>query len=755
MSSKPIPPPPPPHLSISTYLRRHRLSHRHLKHLHAQIIRRSLHHDPFLLTDLISASFASGTVRYAARLFRSLPEPDVVLCNSMLKGFTQNHLPQLALSFYVTEFLELGFSPDGFTYPYLLKACAAASDAALGRQVHASVVKADGDAFALNSLVDMYFKCGLAEPALRVFRGIRRPDPATWNVMVSGFLNLGDVKSAMEVFDRMPYRDVVTYNTLMSAHMKNGDLEIARRLFEEMPERNHVSWNALISGLAQNGRNDEALSMFREMLDSGFKPDSTTVLAVVSACCGGTYLPDEDLITRIVSLAESSLNLVSVSTALLNMYAKFGEVEEARRIFDGIPEKDVVAWNAMIGGYAQNQRPADAVELFRLMQRECGDGVKADEQTMVSLVSSCGQLGVLSLGEWVHAFIEKNDIKSDIFLTTALIDMYAKCGDVDRSIELFQSMPVKDLASWNAMITGLAIHGRGGEALKLFSLMEANAIIPNSITFIGLLNACSHGGHTKEGLELFESMKARYGIVPRIEHYGCVVDLLGRARRLDEAHELVKSMPIEPDLVIWGALLGACRSQKNVRLAEEAASRLVELDPTHDGNYVLLSNVYASLGDWERVESVRAAMKANQVRKTPGCSSVNVGGVVYEFKAGDVSHPRAGEIFAAWDGIVERIKPLGYKVDTGVLMKNILEEEEREEAVHRHSEKLALAFALICLEGDESKVPVRIVKNLRICSDCHNAMECVSKVEGREIVVRDRNRFHHFTDGRCSCGGYW
>ncbi|KAK1316337.1 Pentatricopeptide repeat-containing protein [Acorus calamus] len=541
MSSKPIPPPPSPHSSISTYLRRHRryrLSHRHLKHLHAQIIRRSLHHDPFLLTDLISASFASGTVRYAARLFLSLPEPDVVLCNSMLKGFTQNHLPQLALSFYVTEFLELGFSPDGFTYPYLLKACAAASDAALGRQVHASVVKADSDAFVLNSLVDMYFKCGLREPALRVFRGIGRPNPATWNVMVSGFLNLGDVRSAMEMFDRMPYRDVVTYNTLMSAHMKNGDLEVARRLFEEMPERNHVSWNALISGLAQNGRNDEALSMFREMLDSGFEPDSTTVLAVVSVCCGGTHLPDEDLIVRIVSLAELSLNLVSVSTALLNMYAKFGEVEEARRIFDGIPEKDVVAWNAMIGGYSQNQRPADAVELFRLMQRECGDGVKADEQTMVSLVSSCGQLGVLSLGEWVHAFIEKNDIKSDVFLTTALIDI-------------------------------------------------------------------------------------------------------------------------------------------------------------------------------------------------------------------------AVEIYAAWDGIVERIKPLGYKVDTGVLVKNILEEEEREEAVHRHSEKLALAFALICLEGDESKAPVRIVKNLRICSDCHNAMECVSKVEGREIIVRDRNRFHHFSDGRCSCGRYW
>ncbi|KAL5995297.1 hypothetical protein ACLOJK_025355 [Asimina triloba] len=723
----------------------------HLKQIQAQLFRRSLHQDNILITKLISICTSSGATAYAARLFNSVAHPDLILCNSMLKAYTHNGHYCFALHLYV-QMLEWGFSPDHYTLPYVLKACAGLSDLGFGEQVHGSLVKSGSlqrDIFVVNSLVDMYFKCSLSDAAMEAFRMIAEPDSTSWNIVLAGLLTLGDLAQAEKFFEEMPERDVVSWNTLITAMAKVGELGKAQALFNEMPERNLVTWNALIAGFSQNGQNDEALSVFSRMLESGTEPDNVTILSVISAF-GGASSPDMNTVDQILNYARSS-NSISVSTAVLNLYTRFRRIDDARRLFDEIPEKDLVTWNAMIGGYSQNQQPNQAMELFRRMQAECGPRFKPDAVTMVSLVTSCSQMGALGLGEWLHAFIERNAIELDVFLSTALIDMYARCGDLNRSRQLFWAMPEKDLACWNAMIKGLAIHGRGNEALELFTSMETDGVVPNDITFVGLLSACSHGGLAAEGLELFDLMQSRYNILPRIEHYGCVVDLLGRAGQLDDAYELVKHMPIEPDAVIWGALLGACGSHKNVELAEEAARRLVELDPSHDGNYVLLSNIYASIGKWENVAKVRSQMRAHGVRKQPGCSAVELGGVVHEFTAGDRSHPRSADIYAAWDELVERIKPMGYEPDVGALLRN-LDEEDKEAALYCHSEKLALSFALI---SSRDGSPIRIVKNLRICSDCHRAMELVSAVEQREIVVRDRIRFHHFRGGHCSCGGCW
>ncbi|KAF8387926.1 hypothetical protein HHK36_026588 [Tetracentron sinense] len=722
-----------------------------LKQIQAQLLRRFLHQDNILITKLVSVCSASGTMDYATRLFIYVQEPDLVLCNSMLKGYTKNSLFEQALLFYA-QLLKRGFFPDNFTLPCVLKACASMSCTSLGRQIHAFLAKNDivsDDIFVLNSLLDMYFKCHEKEFAMRVFQQIGEPNSTSWNIMVSGFLSSGDLKSAHELFDEMPNRDVSSWNTMISAYTKWGELESAQKLFDIMPERNLVSWNALIAGFSRNGQNDEALSVFSKMLKSGIKPDNSTILSVVSAL-SGAISPDSDAVDQIVGFA-SSVNSVSVSNAILNLYAKLGRIKDARKVFNEIPEKDLVAWNSMIAGYSQNQRPVEAIVLFRQMQSECRLRVKPDGMTMVSLIYSCSQMGALGMGKWLHAYIEKNGVELDVFLVTALIDMYAKCGNLDRSRQLFKEMPIKDLASWNAMIKGLAIHGQGKEALEIFTLMERNGVAPNDITFVALLSACSHGGLAAKGLELFDLMQNKYSIVPRIEHYGCVIDLLGRAGRLADAYEFIKHIPIEPDKVVWGSLLSACRSHQNVTLAEEAAQRLVELDPTHNGNYVLLSNVYASVGKWKDVEKVRAHMRTQHVQKTPGCSLVELDGVVHEFIAGDRSHPRSEEIYAAWDELVKRIKPMGYVPDMGALLRN-LDGEDREEALYRHSEKLALAFALINSEPESS---IRIVKNLRICRDCHRAMELVSKLEERDIIVRYRNRFHHFKAGYCSCEGYW
>ncbi|XP_043718688.1 pentatricopeptide repeat-containing protein At4g21065-like [Telopea speciosissima] len=728
-----------------------RLKLHELKQVHAQLIRRDLHHDNILITKLISLCSDSGTMDYAGCLFNYVEEPDLILCNSILRGYTRNGHFELAILFYI-RFILREFIPDNFTFPYVLKACAAMCSTHLGQQIHGYLIKnstVSQDIFVLNSLLDMYFKCHQNEAAMLVFKQIAEPNLTSWNIMLLRFVSSGDLNSAQKMFDEMPQRDAISWNTMISAYAKSGQLEIAKNLFDEMPERNLVSWNALIAGYSKNNKNVEALSIFSQMLKCGIRPDNATILSVISAVFEAAS-PDSDAVEQIIAFAKSA-NSLSVSTGLLSLYAKLGRMDDARKVFDEIPEKDLVTWNAMIAGYSQNQRPMEAIKLFREMQSERRIGVKPDQVTMVSVIASCSQIGTLELGEWVHAYIKKNEIMLDVFLATSLIDMYAKCGDVNRSRHLFQEMPTRDLAAWNAMIKGLAIHGQGKEALEIFSLMKRDGVLPNDITFVGLLSACSHGGLAAEGLEVFNLMQNQCNIVPQVEHYGCVVDLLGRAGQLTDAYEFIKRMPVQPDRVVWGALLCACQSHQNVELAEEAANRLIELDPSHDGNYVLLSNVYASVRKWRDVAKVRAWMKANHVQKTPGCSAVELGGALHEFSAGDRSHPRSVEIYAAWDELVKRIKSMGYEPDTGVLLRN-LNEEDGEQALYCHSEKLALTFALITSEPES---PIKIVKNLRICGDCHRAIELVSKLENREITVRDRNRFHHFKAGFCSCGGYW
>ncbi|KAF9621817.1 hypothetical protein IFM89_028255 [Coptis chinensis] len=655
-----------------------------LKQIQAQLFHKSIDQDNILITRMISICSASGIMNCASRLFNHVQEPDLILWNSMLKGYTRNNLFEEAIFLYA-QLLQKGFFPDQFTFPCILKACAAITSTGLGQQIHASLVKSKGvsdNVFVLNSLLDMYFKCRRDEAAMLVFQQMVEPDSTSWNIMVSGLLSAGNLEAAGKLFNEMPHRDVVSWNTMVSAYAKSGDIENARKLFKEMPNRNVVSWNALLAGLSQNGQYDEALSVFSQMLTSGIKPDNATILSVVSSVSAAS-LEEERFIEHIIILAKSAES-VSVSKAMLKMYSKLGRVDQARKLFDEIPEKDLATWNSMIVGYSQNQRPAEAIELFQHMQSECKCkiGIKPDGITMVSLIDACSQLGTLGLGEWLHAYIEKNRIELDVFLVTALIDMYAKCGDLGRSGHLFLGMPRRDLATWNAMIKGLSIHGQGKEALEIFFQMKRNGVTPNDITFIGLLSACNHGGLTAEGLKLFDAMESEYAIVPKIEHYGCVVDLLSRAGRLTDAYEFVKHMPIEPDRAVWGALLSACRFYQNVELAEIVACKLVELDPRHDGNYVLLSNVYASAGKWRDVARVRACMKAQHVQKAPGCSSVVIEGVVHEFTSGDKSHPSIEVIYNAWDELVKRMKHMGYEPDTGVSLRN-MDEEESEQALYR------------------------------------------------------------------------
>ncbi|TYJ12487.1 hypothetical protein E1A91_A11G354300v1 [Gossypium mustelinum] len=329
--------------------------------------------------------------------------------------------------------------------------------------------------------------------------------------------------------------------------------------------------------------------------------------------------------------------------------------------------------------------------------------------------------------------------------------MYARCGSIEKAIKVFDQMPERDVLSWTALIAGFAMHGYAEKAIWFFSKMVNSGLKPRDITFTSLLSACSHGGLVEKGLELFESMKRNYGIEPRLEHYGCVVDLLGRAGKLAEAEKFVLEMPVKPNVPIWGALLGACRIHRNAEIAERVGNILIPLLPEHSGYYVLLSNIYARTNRWENVETMRQMMKEKGVKKPPGYSLIEVDGKVHNFKMGDKLHPEIEMIERKWDEILRKIRLAGYTGNTSDALFDI-DEEEKENALHRHSEKLAIAYGVM---RTEAPAPIRMVKNLRVCEDCHTATKLISKVFGRELIVRDRNRFHHFREGSCSCMDYW
>ncbi|PKI41294.1 hypothetical protein CRG98_038315 [Punica granatum] len=440
---------------------------------------------------------------------------------------------------------------------------------------------------------------------------------------------------------------------------------------------------------------------------------------------------------------------VVCQTAMVSACTRCGDIDFAKKLFDEMPERDPIAWNAMISGYTQRGKPRDALELFHLMQLE---GVRVNEVSMVSVLSACSHLGALDQGRWAHAYIERNRLKITLTLGTALIDMYAKCGDTRKAMDVFWGMKERNVYTWSSAMNGLAMNGVGDECLKLFSLMKEDGIVPNEVTFVSVLRACSVAGLVSEGIKHFEDMKLVYGIEPQLEHYGCMVDLYGRAGRLTEALDFINKMPVEPHAAAWGALLNACKIHKNMEIGELASMKIVEIEAKNHGAYVQLSNIYAENRNWDSVSYVREMMKSRGVRKLPGCSVLEVDGGVHEFFAGDHrTHPMSKEIKVMLDEISRRLKLAGYVANTEPVLFDI-EDEEKEDTLSLHSEKIAIAFGLIRLN---EAVPIRIVKNLRVCWDCHQYTKMISRAFNREIIVRDRNRFHHFKDGECSCRDYW
>ncbi|KAK8507310.1 hypothetical protein V6N12_008651 [Hibiscus sabdariffa] len=545
---------------------------------------------------------------------------------------------------------------------------------------------------------------------------------------------------ALTVFNQIPNPTIFLYNTLISSIISPANPSC---------ETHHL-----------------AFSLYERILWSkNVKPNSHTYPSLLKACGSHPWLHHglalHAHVLKFIGLTYDDF----VQTSLLNFYANYGKLGVARYLFDQIRDPDLVTWNSMLSAYARCNTSSsyyyvgyvtdedtslsmEALCLFIEMQNSL---VKPNEVTLVALVSACANLGALSQGIWAHVYVGKFIVRFNCYVGTALIDMYSKCGCLDLAYQLFDELPERDVLCYNAMIGGFATHGYGHKALQLFEQMKFQRLVPDDVTFIVTMCACSHVGLVDEGCEIFESIKEDYGKEPKLEHYGCLIDLLGRAGRVQEAEEKLKGMPMKPNAVLWRSLLGAARVHGNLEVGEVALKNLLELEPETSGNYVLLSNMYASIDRWEDVTRVRKLMKDHGINKMPGSSLVEVDGAMHEFLIGDKTHPRMKQIYLKLEEIGRKLQQHGHKPRTKEVLFDI-DEEEKEDALTYHSERLAIAFALI---ASDSTAPIRIVKNLRVCSDCHASTKLISGIYGREIIVRDRIRFHHFKNGTCSCRDYW
>ncbi|KAK0605205.1 hypothetical protein LWI29_024167 [Acer saccharum] len=698
------------------------ISLKHLKQVHAYMLRTGLFFDAYSASKLFTAGTLSpfSSLEYARKVFDEIPEPNLYTWNTLIRAYSWSPEPIESVKIFLRMLCESPYFPNKFTFPFLIKAATKLSRLGVGQVFHGLVVKSSfgDDVFILNSLIHFYASC--------------------------------------------------------------GDLDFAYRVFVRIDEKDVVSWNSMISGFVQGGCFDKALELFREMEAENVKPNAVTMVGVLSAC---TKMKDLEFGRWIRSYIEQNgikMDL-TLSNAMLDMYVKCGSVEDAKKLFDKMEEKDIVSWTTMIDGYAklgeydvaksfldavprqetatwntlisaydQNGKPQEALAIFHQLQHS--KNAKPDELTFVSTLSSCAQLGAMDVGEWIHANIKKQRMKLNCHLTTSLIDMYSKCGNLEKALDVFHSVERRDVFVWSSMIAGLAMHGRGRAAIDLFFRMHEAKVKPNAVTFTNVLCACSHSGLVEEGRMFFNQMEPVYGVVPGVKHYACMVDILGRAGLLEEAVEFIEKMPITPSASVWGALLGACKIHENVELAEQACSRLLELEPKNDGALVLLSNIYAKTGKWDNVSELRKRMRVSGLQKERGWSSMEVNGTLHKFLAADNSHHLSKEIYSKLDEIVAKLKSSGHVTNKSLLLQLVDEEDMKEQALNLHSEKLAIAFGLISTSPSQ---PIRIVKNLRVCGDCHTVAKLISKLYDKEILLRDRYRFHHFNGGNCSCMDYW
>ncbi|KAD6453949.1 hypothetical protein E3N88_08655 [Mikania micrantha] len=577
--------------------------------------------------------------------------------------------------------------PNDFTFPCAFKACNSLRSPVIGRQVHALAVKT-------GQIHDVFVGC-----------------------------------SAFDMYS------------------KTGLKDDACKMFDEMPEKNLATWNTYMSNAILEGKPNKAIEAFVKLKKLGGELSSITFRVVLNACADALYLQLSKQVHGFVIRCGYGQH-VSVANSFVDCYGKCRDIRSARLVFDGICNHNDVSWCSMVAAYEQNDEGENACMLFLQAMR---NNIEPKDFIVSSVISACAGIAGMEMGRLVHAISLKACIDGNVFVGSALVDMYAKCGNLEDCEKVFDEMPERNLITWNALLGGYAHLGHAEMALALFEEMQCGNVIPNYVTFVSILAACSRAGAVDVGMTIFDSMRSKYGIEAGVEHYACVVDMLARAGMVERAYEFIKRMPFDPTVSMWGSLLGACKVYRNNRLGKMAADKLFQLDPQDSGNHVILSNMFAAAGRWEEANVVRMEMKEVGINKNAGWSWITIKNSVHTFQSKDTRHERNKDIQAMLSKLQMQMKGAGYTSDTSLALFD-LEEEERESEVWHHSEKIALAFGLCVVP---TGLPIRITKNLRICFDCHTAFKFISGITNREIIVRDNNRFHRFINFECSCRDYW
>ncbi|KAA8540030.1 hypothetical protein F0562_026722 [Nyssa sinensis] len=724
------------------------------KGLHCDMLKRGGCLDLFAWNILLNMYVKSDILSHAFQLFDEMLERNTISFVTLIQGCAQSLQFVEAIELFVRLHRE-GHELNPFVFTTVVKLLVSMEWAELGWSLHACIYKLghDSNAFVGTAIIDAYSVCGLVDVAREVFDGIICKDMVSWTGMVACYAENDFFEEALELFSRM--RNVgfkpnnFTFASVFKACLgleaievgksihgcalktrfemdpyvgaalldlytnKSGDINDARLVFEEIPKNDVIPWSFMIARFSQSDQSKDALELFCQMRQALVVPNQFTFSSVLQAC---STMEDLQLGKQIHShvLKVGLDSDVFVSNALMDVYAKCGRMEKSMELFVESTNRNDVTWNTIIVGYVQWGEGEKALNLFLTMLE---DQAQATEVTYSSVLRACAILASLEPGVQIHSLTIKTLYDKDIVVGNALIDMYAKCGSIKDARLVFDMMGKRDVVSWNAMISGYSMHGLGGEALRIFESMQRMEIKPNKLTFVGVLSACSNTGLLDKGQDYFTSMVRDYGIEPCIEHYTCM-------------HAVIHN---------------------DVELGRISAERVLEMEPQDEATHVLLSNIYATARRWDNVASVRKNMKKKGVKKDPGLSWIQNQGTVHYFTVGDASHPDIRLIYGMLEWLNLRSKKAGYVPNCNVILLDV-EDEEKARLLWLHSERLALAFGLV---RTPSRSPIRIMKNLRICVDCHAVIKFISQIVDREIVVRDINRFHQFQDGLCSCGDYW
>ncbi|PIN19204.1 hypothetical protein CDL12_08120 [Handroanthus impetiginosus] len=750
------------------------------------VIKSGLQTDVSIANSLISIFGSFSRVAVSSYIFNSMDEHDTISWNSILAAFAHTGLSEESLRYF--HLMRLNhWEIDENTLSTVLSVCNTVDSLKWGRGIHGLVLKlgVESDICIFNTLLTMYFETGRYKDAEKVFHNMPQKDLISWNSMMAGYVLGGKCLDALKVLRELLFmrrtnfvtfasalsacanadflsagiiihglvitsglhENMVVGNALVTMYGKCGMTQEARKVFQNMSQKELVTWNALIGGYAENEEVEEAIKTFKLMRENGIFPNYITLINVLG-CCDPCHLLNRGMPLHAHILVTGFESDEYVRNSLISMYANCGDLDSSNSIFCALVNRTSATWNAMVAAKAHHGQCEEALKLLLEMHRA---EVNFDQFSLSAALSSSANLAILEDGQHLHGLAIKLGYDNYHFVANATMDMYGKCGELNDLLKLLPKPTMRSRLSWNILLSACSRHGYFQKAREIFHQMVAQGTKPDHVTFVSLLSACSHGGLVDEGLEYYVSMTNEFGVLPAIEHCVCIVDLLGRSGRLVEAEAFIKEMPVPPNDFIWRTLLAACKIHGHLELGKKAAQHLLETNPSDDSAYVLYSNVCATSGRWQDVLGLRDKMEVENVKKKPAFSWLNVRNKISTFGAGDQSHEEIEKINMKLMELKKEIKEAGYVPDTSYALHDT-DEEQKEDNLWRHSERLALAYGLISTQEGST---LRIFKNLRVCGDCHTVYKFVSSIVCREIILRDPYRFHRFSGGKCSCSDYW